>query len=173
MTHHPGDNAFTMAVSILLAVILWSAPLRADQDSDRDKAGVVFLQLHIDNSGVSLIKSDVVPGTLKRSRAETGVKVSGISYEVESETGAVIASRAIDHPLIRRIEYEDTADPGRLRSEVIRLAEADFILRLGFRNDIASISFYETQQDDVKTGGKPTRKLLGKVIVDLGPGGEE
>jgi hypothetical protein len=133
-----------------------SLPLAA---TEVDSSGIVFLQFRMDKDGVSLIEASVVPGSIKERRA--GASPKAVYYEVESRDGSVIVDGSFDDPLVRRIEYEDPDSPGELKSEVIELAEARFVLRLNHSPDIESISFYR-----LHGGDKSSRKLLSRVRVN-------
>jgi hypothetical protein len=147
--------------------MFYSCPLQAEES---DAAGIVFLRLHIDKDSISLIESIVVPGALKQPRA--GSSYRDIYYEIESKTGSIIASGTVDDPLFRSVEYEDPDNPGTLKTKLIELSEADFVLRLNYKDDIEFVSFYRVTGSRRDSGDKSSQELLGRVPVDLNAGGE-
>ena len=161
------SHRLQLVACFLLLLMFCSCPLQAGESGT---AGIIFLQLHIDKDSISLIESITVPGTLKQPRA--GSISRDIYYEVESKTGSVITSGTVDDPLIRRVEYEDPDNPDLLITKVIELSEADFVLRLDFKDDIESVSFYKLTSNRNDSSEKPSQEFLGRVTVDLNAGGE-
>ncbi len=156
-----------LVAGFLLLLMFCSGPLQAGESDD---TGIIFLQLHIDKDSISLIKSVVVPGVIKQPRA--GSSYRDIYYEVESKTGSVIASGTVDNPLIRRVEYEDPDNPGALKTKVMEMSEADFVLRLNYSDDIEAVSFFKVTSNRNDPGEKPSQELLGRVLIDLNAGHE-
>jgi hypothetical protein len=144
-----------------------SGPLQAEESGN---AGIVFLRMYIDRDSISLIESIVVPGAFKQPRA--GSISRDMYYEVESKDGTVVTSGTVDDPLVRRVEYEDPDNPGTLKSKVIELSEADFVLRLNYSDDIEFVSFYKLTTNRNDSSEKPSQEFLGRVPIDLDAGGE-
>lgn len=138
----------------LLAICLLAAPFtvayggnspRSNLAADRQ---IVFLHFHADSNGISFVDGTSVVGTLKAHRAES---LSGdIYYEVESSDSTVLYSGSFDDPLQKKLEYEDPDSVGVIRSTLVHLDEADFILRVRYDSDMAAISFYKTTYSDGK-----------------------
>ncbi|MBU2624081.1 MAG: hypothetical protein KKG33_00820 [candidate division Zixibacteria bacterium] len=125
---------------------------------------IVFLTLHADSTGISLVRARSVEGILKERRDSS--QRGEIYYEVESRDGSVLAHGSVNNPLEKRLEYEDPYEPGRLRSKLVSLQETDFVVRIAHRIEIESISFYRID----KSNGKLTvdrGNLLGKIRLNL------
>lgn len=167
MSYFLGSHRLQLVAGFLLLLMFCSGPLQAGKSINSE---IIFLQLHIDKDSISLIKSVVVPGAIKQPRV--GSISKDIYYEVESKTGSVITSGTVDNPLIRRVEYEDPDNPGTLKTKVIELSEADFVLRLNYSDDIEAVSFYKLTSNRNDPGEKPSRELLSRVPVDLNAGHE-
>ena len=125
---------------------------------------IIFLTLHADSTGISLVKASSVDGILKERR-DSSLR-GEILYEVESIDGSVLAHGSANNPLQKRLEYEDPDEPGRLRSKLVTVQESDFVLRIAHRLDIESISFYRVDRSDKKlSAGRGN--LLGKIKLVL------
>ncbi len=159
----------SLAIYLLLSAIYSPAPLMAEEG---EAAGILFMRLHISEDGVSLVESSVVPGSLKKPRAEFGPEVSGIYYDVRSETDSLITSGRFDNPLIRKLEYEDPDNPGALKQKIISLTETDFMLRIAFSDQIRRVTFYELDSSQEPRGG-PRRIPLGTISINAAAGGAE
>jgi len=157
--------------TLLLAVFLISTTLYAASASDRasESTGndqqIVFLRFHADSGGISFVGADMAVGTLKAHRAES---LSGdIYYEVESTGGTVLSSGSIDDPLKKRLEYEDPDSTGVIRSTMVQLDEAEFIVRLRYDSEMNAVSFYRTINADGKREVDKANRI-SRTTITLG-----
>ncbi|HMJ88789.1 MAG TPA: hypothetical protein VK530_03175 [Candidatus Acidoferrum sp.] len=95
--------------------------------------GIWFLHLRMTNGQVVLVNQKKTPGVLKRSRGADAARA--VQIELQSANGATVWSQTIDDPAVRRIEYEDPQQPGKLRAREVILTNVEFTVRVPFRSD--------------------------------------
>jgi len=157
-----------LTIGYICALILTLSIVAVGRDVPAEKSAapehIIFLTLHADSSGISLVEAKSVEGILKERR-DSSVR-GEIYYEVQSHDGSVLAHGSLNNPLERRLEYEDPNESGRLRRKLVSLKETNFVLRIAHRLNIESISFYRIDRSDGKLTvdrGNP----LGKVRLNL------
>ena len=87
---------------------------------------IVFLHLRIREDTISLEDVTIRNGKLKQSRHDT--PTTGMSYQVLTSKGNILWSGVTEDPLIRRYEYEDPLNPGKLKTKLVKLEEATFTI---------------------------------------------
>jgi hypothetical protein len=101
--------------------------------------GIRFAHFRLTNGVVMLVRSTVVSGKLKARPLESRQK---LEVALEDPTGKAVWASSIDDPLVRRLEYEDAAHPGRLKTWIVHVDSADFVVRMPYRRDVRRLSFY-------------------------------
>lgn len=124
--------------TLSLIVITGLIPFEAVRVHAQDK--ILFLRLQMQNDSITIVQSNIRAGVLKPVR-DTG-KAGGIEYQCRSSLGSLLSDGVIDDPSIRRYEFEDPAQPGKLRFKVAKLKDVRFTLRIPFKEEISHIEFY-------------------------------
>ncbi len=131
---------------------------------------VVFLQFHIDSNSISLTKSTMADGELKKTRIRTESKE--IYFEIVSKDSQLLSSGNIENPLVRKFEYENPDKPGEILNKIINLESAEFTVRVDYNNRIDKINFYRTHfEKDIKSV-RNSENLIGSVSLSSISGGE-
>jgi hypothetical protein len=127
---------------------------------------ILFLHLKLKHNAISLVESNVAPGTLKPPRpAETGIR-----YELLSATGESLWQGWLDDPRERQIEYEDPPRSGKLKRKTFRREEAEFTMRVPVRAAAHRIEFHALEAPAMEaTTTNQVRKLLGCLILNPEP----
>ena len=150
-----------LLVSLLLLPVVSASPAD-DEIADSD---IAFLQFRTDGEKISLVDSRVVPGSLKRARLPELNRE--ITYEVGAKTSGIVFEGSLANPLVKRLEYEDPDNPGQLKSKTIELTEAEFTLRIPYREEIDHITFYRTEPSDQAEGKSTVRTIISTVPLDF------
>jgi len=128
--------------------------------------GIVFLHLRLKDNTISLLESNVRPGTLKESRAVNND--IGISLEVLSENGSPIFVNTVNDPSIQHYEYEDPNSSQRLIKKEVIQNDVEFFLRVPYFKDMRRIRFYRTTLLPAQTKSQRlNRLLLGTIELYL------
>jgi hypothetical protein len=170
MRHYRSGILPATLLCLLAAVLMLSVPgptLGGDRDSD---ARIVFLRLHMDRDGISLVESTIVPGALKQPRGSS--KTGDMQYEVLNSEGAAVASDVLFSPLIKRFEYEDPDNPGQLKTKVVQLEQTDFVVRFQYADDIDNISFYRLEPAKSPADKAAARSVVARVALNLSEEGD-
>jgi hypothetical protein len=131
---------------------------------------VVFLQFHIDSNSISLTKSTMADGELKKTRIRTESKE--IYFEIVSKDSQLLSSGNIENPLVRKFEYENPDKPGEILQKIVNLESAEFTVRINYNNQIDKINFYRTHfEKDIKSV-RNSENLIGSVSLRSISGGE-
>jgi hypothetical protein len=117
------------------------------------------LTFTMDAGGVRLDRSVVAPGRAKAP--PRSIEPYRLEFEVYDARGEKRYAGSIDHPLHRRFEYEDPAQPGALRAMTEDVADEVFQIRLPDTFATAQIAFFEVQP----AAGGFTRTALGTVAL--------
>lgn len=155
---------------LLLVFLMISVPgvtLGGDGESD---AKIVFLQLHMDQDGISLVNTTVVPGALKQRRGSS--KTGDMQYEVLNSVGEAVASDVLSNPLVKRFEYEDPDNPGQLKMKIVELEQTDFVVRFQYADNIDNISFYRLEPSKDPADKAAARSVVARVALNLSEGGD-
>ena len=155
----PRASAVHWVALFASALMLAGSAQAADQATTR----IAFLQLHIDSSGVRLEGATVVEGAIKQPRGES--HRAGIFYEVVLKDRTVLTSDVVADPLIRRFEYEDPDQPGRLRSKIVELDEAVFTIRIPYQDAVAQVVISRVSQSP-DASRKQVPRRLGVISLD-------
>ena len=161
---------FLLPKSIIFSIaILGLILLRADLVHAQHK--ILFLRLRIQNDSITLVRSNIRIGLLKRT--EDFAKNSGIEYQCQSVTGLVLLSSVMNDPSVQRYEFEDPEQPGMLRMKHVRLNDVEFTLRIPFREDIRRVEFFRVEtQGTSPLMRKAARTSIGAIEIPAGVGGQ-
>jgi len=144
----------TSAFLLMLCFLLSGVATAADKSNER----ILFLTLQFDNTSVNLVNSRIVPGHLKTNR---GAVTGDIEYELKSDS-ALLLQGAIENPLVRRFEYEDPDNAGKLKTKVVTSPSATITLRVPYSTAIKQLTFYRVTPS-AGTGSKSTRAVRGTI----------
>jgi hypothetical protein len=147
---------------VLLAVLL-SYPSNPVFAQKAKSEGILFLRLTLKNDSIALRQTVVRPGTLKSNRAS--FEREGLAYDVVSPGGEVLWHGVIDDPLVRRYEYEDPAEPGKIKTTVISQRDAEFTIRIPVVEAMHSVRFSKVTRGVGATGGKFVRAPMGTIAI--------
>ena len=153
-----------LTVFLFVACVLSSVVSAQPNGRTNERARILFLHLKMSRGAVSYLGSSVRQGTLKISR--NGQGGAEIDCAVISTKGEVVFSDALQDPSIRRYEYEDPLNPGRLMSRQVILDDVEFTVRIPYSDDIRRVEFYRGR---AQRGGtsllKSPRDLIGTVLL--------
>ncbi|MGE5313563.1 MAG: hypothetical protein ACM3Q4_02605 [Acidobacteriota bacterium] len=125
---------------------------------------ILFLRLRMQNDSVRLVESSLRPGMVKQVRKapESGV----IEYECLTHAGEVVFRGRMSDPSLRRYEYEDPAEPGRIAVRHVRVKDAEFTVRVPYREGLRRVDFYR-KNSNASSGAsvRSMRTHIGTVDV--------
>lgn len=154
---------------LILIVVAGAAPmLRAEENTSPGE--IVFLHLQIDSARVTLLDTRTVAGSLKIPRGDRVYRA--VYFEAADKSGKVVYQGSIDDPLVKRLEYEDPDNPGKLKSKTVILDNAELTVRIPGNMNIESVSFYRLGAGSDIASKKEMGRLIGSVPVTLGAGGD-
>jgi hypothetical protein len=93
--------------------------------------GIWFLHLRLTNNQVVLLSQKKTPGSLKTPRGAASTRP--LRIDLQGDDGASLWTQTIDDPAIRRIEYEDPREPGKMRAREVTLTNVEFTVRVPYR----------------------------------------
>lgn len=135
----------------------------------KEGSKIVFLHLQMKDHAITLLRSSVHPGVLKRQRSAE--KSAGISYDVANSSGESLWTGFLDDPLIQRYEYEDPSNPGRLKVKYVKQTDVEFTLRIPLKEGIRYISFYRLESSNLlPKEPRNLRALIGRIELRLTEG---
>ena len=132
---------------------------------------VLSLHLRVDESGVRMLRSTSAPGRLKESK-NPGAQNGRLEYDI-SQAGPVVHSGAVSDPRVERFEFPEANDPGALRSEVIRRAAGEFVIRVPGNSAGRLLRFFRGVErgaagDDADlTKRAVNRTFLSEIVIPL------
>ena len=93
-------------------------------------------------------------------------------FEAADKDGKVVYQGSFDDPLVKRLEYEDPDNPGKLKSITVFLDKAELTVRVPGDMNIENVSFYRLSTGSDIAAKKEMGRLIGTVPVTLRPGGD-
>jgi hypothetical protein len=93
--------------------------------------GIWFLHLRLTNDQVVLVKQQKTPGVLKSRRGPAPAQP--LRIDLKAQNGTTLWSQTIDDPAVRRIEYEDPLEPGKMRARQVTLTNVEFTVRIPYQ----------------------------------------
>jgi len=150
----------SLYVTVVLLLVTVGGPLPAQTNAGGQ---ILFLHLKVKDQIITLLDSAAVPGTLKPPRELN----EGLEYRLVSSTGEFLWKGGIDDPRVRRVEYDDPAQPGKLQVKFIRSDEAEFTVRVPVVSSAERVEFDVIEPAVSGTNGSPStiRKKLGSVLL--------
>ncbi len=128
--------------------------------------GIVFLHLHLKDNTISLLESNVRPGTLKESRAVH--HKAGLSFEVLSDNNSTLFVNTVNDPSVQHYEYEDPNSSQRLINKEVLQNDVEFFLRVPYIKEMRRIRFYRTTLlSDQAKSQRLNKVLLGIIELHL------
>ena len=113
--------------------------------------------LLISRDGLRLDRTTIITGRVKAPPAS--VATDRLEFEAWTADNHMVFTGSLDHPLHRRLEYEDPQVPGKL-CRVSQEIEADtFDLRIPAELAVRRVVFFEVRAD------RPARRTLGEVLL--------
>ena len=124
---------------------------------------IAFLFLRLKDNAVTLDKIRIANGSLKLPKKQRQYG-DAIQYELLSGTGIVVHADSIGNPLIKRLEYEDPAQPGHLKLLLVKEKEASFVIRVPWTKDMKQIRF-QRRKEGTATAPKTSCGVSGKIVL--------
>ena len=125
---------------------------------------IALLHMRLKDGAISLRNLRLKPGKLKKT--DSAYRQAGtIEFEAVSREDKVVLTGAVDDPAVRRLEYEDPDNPGRLKTLVVREPDADFMVRVPWNPKIKSVRFFRLEKDRKAGAERLVRKPLASVDV--------
>jgi hypothetical protein len=132
---------------------------------------IVFLHLKLKDGAITLLRSSVMPGRLKLPIGSD--RKGEIQLELTAMDGSSLWSEVMSDPTLQRFEYEDPAHPGTLKIKEIKVAEAEFTVRVPHHVDARQLKIHRlgtpATATEVRTV-RTARKLLGTVAIPRAEG---
>jgi len=155
-----------MVLSGLVAVALVANNGRAQTDPP----GITFLHLRATADHFELIDAKTVPGSLRSVRYDR--EAHGLHVEVLSKDNRTLFQTVCAEPTVRRLEYEDPSQPGRIVMKLVPSIPGDFTIRIPYSNEARMLRFY--RHSSVATGvtlvgSKPTLVFQGQLRLPASP----
>jgi len=153
----------TRLVTTLIILFLTAAAYGAESK-------ILFLNLRLKDGTVTLSSAVVTSGTLKDRGAE-GIAPE-VFYDMRNGEGLVIGTGGIQDPSIKRYSYTEADHPNDMKTKVVHVNDAAFVLRLPWRGDLKELEFFKpsTEKPVGDHALPPLRVSLGKVSVVLNEG---
>lgn len=148
------------AIGLAVALLTMAASFSAIAQT-KGQAKIVFLYVKMQHGSLSLIKTSVVNGTLKARVAAT--QQGDLCYEILTTAGQSVACEMVAAPTNA---YYDVIQPdGSLSGGIKRLDEATFVIRVAYRDDLKSISFYKSCRESTPARTCAPGELKGDFIA--------
>jgi hypothetical protein len=149
----------------LLAVCLLAQEALAQRPQH---ANIVFLRLRMTQGTITLVGLNVRPGKIKLPRAPS--RTMPLSYDLVSSAGGVLWTYSMNDPSIRRYEYEDPDEPGRIRMKREMLDTVEFTVRIPYFEGLDRVEFYQTRVPAEGAMSKAGRRLIGTAVLSSAEG---
>lgn len=124
---------FLCALSFALAMPAFAQP----------KNQILFLQFSMKGDTLTLIRSEVRPGIVKEQRSHEFR--DGLKYAFRSANGALLLEGTLSDPSVRRYEYEDPENPGRIKSKDITFHNVEFTIRVPYQSKMYALEVYRVR----------------------------
>jgi hypothetical protein len=126
----------------------------------------LFLTLRMRTGEVSVVRSQIVPGTLKPQPAPRAPEP--LAVVLEDSDGTELATARLDDPSLRRFEYEDPDQPGAIKARTVPVDDTEFIVRVPQPARATRVAVYREAAGAAGTGSTervkpPDRKLLKRL----------
>jgi hypothetical protein len=126
---------------------------------------IVFLRLEVTADSVALIRASVVDGSLKQQRVPDTSRA--IQYRVFLDDGTEWTTGSRNDARIRRYEYEDSDNPGQLRSTMVILDTAFMVLRVPYHERLSHVECSRKPVLESEMIRGPERRPFGRFDLDL------
>ena len=122
---------------------------------------ILFLHLKLQSNQVALVSASTVLGTLKRIPATHGA----LDLEVATAAGQVLWTNSVADPALRRLEYEDPANPGQILAKEVPATNAEFMVRVPAFPNAHHVKFFR-KPAPVGTNAPANKNGAGAVSSD-------
>ncbi len=122
---------------------------------------IAFLHLKIEGNRITLLDTKIVPGKLKELRGIT--EKSGLKFETVSLDNKITPYKIMNNPLVRKFEYENPENPGKLISKIIVEESAEFTIRINYEDNLDHLNFYTVEMQPNKANASAT--FLNKISL--------
>jgi hypothetical protein len=141
------------------------AGARAVEAQTNPPPQILFLHLMVTNQAVSLVDSNLRPGVLK---PDLEADATGLFYELVSESGATLWKGSRADPLVRHLEYEDPANPGKLLHKSVQLDSVEITIRIPFHPSARRINFFKQAPGGPRAVQQAVSQIsLGSITLPL------
>ena len=162
----------TSILLLLLCALLPAARAADPQPAPAATNQILFLQVHLEQGRLTIVKSTRVPGVLKTPRQAPR---RNVLFSLESTNGTALWSGWMDDPSVRRFEYPDATVPGVLRTRFLTNDPGDFYVRVPQTPGADKLSFYRLSPVSAPaatpalvgatTNSAPAQQLMDSVIL--------
>jgi hypothetical protein len=155
-------SKYRPAAVILLGLLLMAA-VPAGLAAD-NQGRIAFIHCVIDSTGVVSSDISLAPGRVKEIPRTP--EPNGLMFELITSDGTIMESGYLDNPLIKKYEYEDPDNPGRLLSKIVHLEKAHFMLRVNVTDHLDHIAFYRLSGEYDSSRRLTKSKELGSIYLN-------
>jgi len=113
--------------------------------------------LRMNRDGLHLEQSIITTGRVKAP--PVSIASDRLEFEAWTADNSMVFTGSLDHPLHRRLEYEDPQVPGKLRRVYQEVEANTFDLRIPADLAVRRVVFYEIRAN------QPTRRALGEILL--------
>jgi hypothetical protein len=156
--------------SSIVALVLTLASA-AGQPSPRAGDAFYLLTFRMKTGEVAMVRSQLVPGTLKSQPAPQFK--APLLVALEDTNGLELATARLDDPSVRRYEYEDPDHPGAIQFKVVPVEDTEFMIRIPQPAGATRVAVYrETTVAGTPSPEKakpPERELLKRFDLSKTP----
>ncbi len=146
--------------SSLLAVAVL-AVIPSGRAAEGTTPQILFVQLRLKDGAFSLVSATNVPGALKTRRGAPAEQ--DFQLVLEDSEGRELWTDGLADPAVRRLEYEDPAQPGVIKVKEERLSETEFTVRVPSRTGRRHLAIY--RRPAAPADAAPGRKTPGRELV--------
>ena len=141
-------------------ILLAGAEVEAGSGS-AGSTGITFLHLRTTTDGFELIEARTVEGSLRTERYDSAKP--GLHVEVRSADDRILFRGVYPEPTIKRLEYEDPADPGKIRAKEI--TNQEFTIRVPNFTEARTVHFYRRLEGRLSGSNQPVLIHQGQVTL--------
>ena len=154
-----------------LAALVLTLASAAGQPSPPAGDAFYLLTFRMTTGEVAMVRSQLVPGTLKSQPAPRSP--APLLVALEDTNRRELATARLDDPSVRRYEYEDPDHPGAIQFKVVPVEDTEFMIRIPRPAGATHVAVYREATVAGTPGSEkakpPERKLLKRFDLSKTP----
>lgn len=131
------------SIAVRLVLVFFLSVALALHASTQAKNQILFLQFRMKGDTLTLVNSALRSGNLKRQRPHE-IR-NGLEYSFRSSDGTVLLEGTLSDQSVRRYEYQDPDNPGRIKFKEITFKDVEFTIRAPYQSSMYSLDVYRVR----------------------------